>query len=96
MAFASLTYSESLRDIKACLGAIGPSYTWALAPLWRVLHWPKPTRTAIGVFLLIGCGVSGCAAPDHLLRSGDRQASEVPDQQFCYASVASMVRLPWG
>jgi len=71
MAFTQLVSRESLRDIEACLGAIGPScITWALAPPWRVPPWPTPTRTAIGASLLTlrrwkrakGCYPSGHSA----------------------------------
>src|SRR5712691_11926499 len=33
--------------------------------------------------LRIGLGVSGCTAARELLRRGDQQAAEVPDQQLC-------------
>ena len=50
MAFAQLTYRESLRDIEACLNA-RPNKLYAMgfrSPVRR-LHWPMPTRCATGV-----------------------------------------------
>jgi hypothetical protein len=49
MAFAQLTYRESLRDIETCLGAVGASCTtWVFAAVWRVRRWPMPTSRATG------------------------------------------------
>ena len=46
MAFAQLTYRESLRDIETCLGAVGGT-TWASAPTWRARPWPMPTSSRL-------------------------------------------------
>ena len=49
MAFAQLTYRESLRDIEACLAAKPVSFTtWALARLSLAPRWPMPTSCATG------------------------------------------------
>jgi hypothetical protein len=54
MAFAQLTYRESLRDIETCLVLKQPSsITWAFPNRWRVRRWPMPTSDAIG-----GCSPS--------------------------------------
>ena len=43
MAFAQLTYRESLRESKrACVRSAPSSTTWD-APRWRAPHWPTPT-----------------------------------------------------
>ena len=71
MVFAQLTYRESLRDIEACLGAIGPKrYHMDLGSAVARSTWPTPTRTAIGASLLTlrrwkrakGCYPSGHSA----------------------------------
>lgn len=71
MAFAQLVYRESLRDIEACLGAIGPKlYHMDLGSAVARSTWPTPTRTAIGASLLTlrrwkrakGCYPSGHSA----------------------------------
>ena len=50
MAFAQLTYRESLRDIEACLRAQGAKlYPWASrGDRVRAAPWPMPTNNAIG------------------------------------------------
>ena len=49
MAFAQLTYRESLRDIEACLRSLGAKlYHMGSAPRWRAPHWPTPTSRATG------------------------------------------------
>jgi len=49
MAFAQLTYRESLRDIEACLRAQPAKLIiLASAPLWRATLWPMPMRCATG------------------------------------------------
>src|ERR1035437_10172011 len=50
MAFAQLTYRDSLRDIEACLRSMqGKLYhTWDSAARWRALPWPTPTSRATG------------------------------------------------
>src|SRR5213593_3068706 len=50
MAFAQLTYRESLRDIEACLRANQTKlYHLAFAVTFRATLWPTPTRCATGV-----------------------------------------------
>src|ERR1700749_4964299 len=50
MAFAQLTYRESLRDIETCLSGQGPKlYHMASVSLCGVRRWPTPMRCAIGV-----------------------------------------------
>src|SRR5258705_5505004 len=49
MAFAQLTYRESLRDIEACLGSSRAScIIWAFAVRWRDPRWPMPTKCTTG------------------------------------------------
>ena len=49
MAFAQLTYRESLRDIEACLRVQAPSsIIWDFAAPLRATRWPMPTRRGIG------------------------------------------------
>lgn len=49
MAFAQLTYRESLRDIEVCLSAQGrSSTTWAFASRFGARRWPMPTSRATG------------------------------------------------
>ena len=49
MAFAQLTYRESLRDIEACCVCKAPSsITWDFAAPLRATRWPMPTRRGIG------------------------------------------------
>ena len=51
MAFAQLTYRESLRDIEACLRAQGAKlYHMGIRPRapCRAAPWPMPTNNAIG------------------------------------------------
>ena len=49
MAFAQLTYRESLRDIEACLRAQRPSsITSAFGRRSRATRWPMPTPCATG------------------------------------------------
>src|ERR1700747_2903815 len=49
MAFAQMTYRESLRDIEACLGAQRSKlYGMGLREAVRVRRWPTPTSCAIG------------------------------------------------
>jgi len=51
MAFAQLTYRESLRDIETCLSAQSAKlYTWAFASRSGDRRWPMPTRCATGAF----------------------------------------------
>src|SRR5438093_12916447 len=50
MAFAQLTYRESLRDTEACLRAWARSYTtWASRARWRAPHWPTLMSLVTGV-----------------------------------------------
>src|SRR5512141_976330 len=54
MAFAQLTYRESLRDIEACLHSVQASCTiWDSAARWRVRRWPTRTSRMIGGSLRI-------------------------------------------
>src|SRR5271166_2348143 len=49
MAFAQLTYRESLRDIETCCRSRRRSCTtWASASLCGVRRWPTPTKRGIG------------------------------------------------
>src|SRR5271165_3979831 len=49
MAFAQLTYRESLRDIEACLRSMrGSCITWDSAASYRVPPWLMPTSRATG------------------------------------------------
>ena len=49
MAFAQLTFRESLRDIETCLRACrASSTTRASARQFRGARWPMPTRLTIG------------------------------------------------
>jgi len=49
MAFAQLTYRESLRDIEACLRALGRSaIISASAAASHAPPWPTPTRPTTG------------------------------------------------
>jgi len=50
MAFAQMTYRESLRDIRKHVSERNPrSYmAWGCAKRWHVRHWPMPTSCAIG------------------------------------------------
>jgi hypothetical protein len=49
MAFAQLTYRESLRDIEACLGAAPKSSTtWAFGRRCLAALWPTRTRRTTG------------------------------------------------
>ena len=49
MAFAQLTYRESLRDIEACLRAAPQSFiTWGFAAQSLATLWPTPIRFATG------------------------------------------------
>src|ERR1700733_9562335 len=49
MAFAQLTYRESLRDIEACLHSVGGNCTiWDSAARWRVRRWPMRMSRMIG------------------------------------------------
>src|SRR5262244_1444980 len=49
MAFAQLTYRDSLRDIEACLRAQAASCTtWASRAGFRAALWPMPTRIVTG------------------------------------------------
>ena len=49
MAFAQLTYRESLRDIEICLSAQASKlYHMAFASRCGDRRWPMPTRRAIG------------------------------------------------
>ena len=49
MAFAQLTYRESLRDIETCLSVHRNSITWASASRSGARRWPMPTKGATGV-----------------------------------------------
>ena len=50
MAFAQLTYRESLRDIEACLRAQEKKlYHMGIRAGYRAAPWPMPTRVATGV-----------------------------------------------
>jgi len=45
MAFAQLTFRESLRDIEACLTTQGQRlYHLGFRSPWRATRWPTPTR----------------------------------------------------
>ena len=49
MVFAQLTYREGLRDIEACLRALGPKlYHMGFTTLWPALPWRTPTSGATG------------------------------------------------
>jgi hypothetical protein len=49
MAFAQLTYRESLRDIEVCLSAQASKlYHMGFASRCGDRHWPMPTRRATG------------------------------------------------
>jgi hypothetical protein len=49
MAFAQITYRESLRDIEACLSAQSAKlYHMVCEGRFAVPHWPTPTKPAIG------------------------------------------------
>ncbi len=49
MAFAQLTYRESLRDIEACLRSLGAKlYHMGFCSQVRAPHWPTPTNRATG------------------------------------------------
>ena len=49
LAFAQLTWRESLRDIEASLGAIrASSMAWGFVPSSRKAPWPMPTKEEIG------------------------------------------------
>ena len=49
MAFAQLTYRESLRDIEACLSAPPrSSITWAFVNRCAARRWQMPMRAGIG------------------------------------------------
>src|SRR5437588_5510144 len=48
LAFAQLTFRESLRDIEACLRSVPSKLTWAFAVRSRVRRWPTPTRPTTG------------------------------------------------
>ena len=49
MAFAQLTYRDGLRDIEACLRALG-SKLYHMGLHGRVSRWPTPTRHMTGEF----------------------------------------------
>jgi len=52
MAFAQLTYRESLRDIEACLRALGAKlYHMGFQGKWRAPPWPTPTSLVTGASL---------------------------------------------
>ena len=54
MAFAQLTFRESLRDIEVCLRALKPSFIiWAFADTSLAAIWAMRTRNAIGAFIAI-------------------------------------------
>jgi hypothetical protein len=49
MAFAQLTYRESLRDIEACLGSLqGKLFTWDSMARWRARRWRTRTNRGTG------------------------------------------------
>ncbi len=49
MAFAQLTYRESLRDIETCLRAVDPSSIMRGCAAWEPeAPWPMPTKDGIG------------------------------------------------
>jgi hypothetical protein len=49
LAFAQLTYRDSLRDIEACLRAQQPSsIIWASGAKFLATRWHTPTNTATG------------------------------------------------
>jgi Domain of unknown function (DUF4372) len=51
MAFAQLTYRESLRDIESYLSVqTSKLYPWASAIRCGARRWPMPTRRATGAF----------------------------------------------
>ena len=53
MAFAQLTYRESLRDIEICLSAQASKlYHMVFANRCGDRRWPMPTRCATGAFTL--------------------------------------------
>ncbi len=49
MAFAQVTYRESLRDIETCLLAKRNSTAWASDRPSNARHWPMPTKAATGI-----------------------------------------------
>ena len=49
MAFAQLTYRESLRDIEACLRTARELYPMGFVRPCGVPLWPRPARAATGV-----------------------------------------------
>jgi len=52
MAFAQLTYRESLRDIEACLSAQAAKlYPWAFANRFAGPRWRMPTKRVTGGFM---------------------------------------------
>ncbi len=54
MAFAQLTFRESLRDIEVCLRAQSPnSIISAFVAMSRAAIWLMPTRNATGGFTMI-------------------------------------------
>ena len=54
MAFAQLTFRESLRDIEVCLRAKKPNFIIsAFAAAFLEALWPMPTRTATGASIEI-------------------------------------------
>jgi hypothetical protein len=54
MAFAQLTYRESLRDIEACLRSMqGKLYHLGFRGKWRARRWPTRTNRTIGGSSLI-------------------------------------------
>src|SRR5579862_4813401 len=57
LAFAQLTYRESLRDIETCLRARDNFTTWDFAVASRATIWPTPTCSATGASMptLLAC-----------------------------------------
>ena len=50
MAFAQLTYRESLRDIEAVCRRKPPSaITWGFATTSNAQRWPMPTKYGVGI-----------------------------------------------
>src|SRR5580700_4852292 len=54
MAFAQLTFRESLRDIEVCLRAQSSKlYHFGICSRWLVIRWPMPTLCATGASMPI-------------------------------------------
>ena len=54
MAFAQLTFRDSLRDIEVCLRAHASKlYHLGIRGMWRAARWRMPTKSAIGASIMI-------------------------------------------